>query len=167
MWRLEALCTTRSSPSRYHSTTDSTHTMQLKTVNEDIPLKSFSGVDDEAQDTITHMTGHGTEGKDDASTYSYSTNSTTSNLVGPGRVLGNFCSSAGKRLERTLGDIAQKAGFGPEAIYQKIRDLCLEDWMANNEKGEIILSLRNVRPLNAMLTSLLRNLCFKLFQQTK
>ena len=52
----------------------------------------------------------------------YSSNYTMSNLVGPGRVLGNLYSSLGRRLERSIGASAHKAGFGPSATYEKIQD---------------------------------------------
>ncbi|KLO14309.1 hypothetical protein SCHPADRAFT_927927 [Schizopora paradoxa] len=48
-------------------------------------------------------------------TYSYastlSTNYTTSNLAGPGRVLGNLYSIAGSSLERGVGSIARRTGI--------------------------------------------------------
>ena len=50
----------------------------------------------------------------------YSTNYTMSNLVGPGRVLGNLYSSLGRRLERYIGASAHKAGYGPSATYDAI-----------------------------------------------
>ena len=50
----------------------------------------------------------------------YSTNYTMSNLVGPGRVLGNLYSSLGRRLERSIGVSAHKAGYGPSATYDAI-----------------------------------------------
>ncbi|KLO10504.1 hypothetical protein SCHPADRAFT_514933 [Schizopora paradoxa] len=56
--------------------------------------------------------------RDDA-TYSYastwSTNYTTSNLVGAGRILGNLYSRAGSSLEKRLGRIAYRAGIGSQA----------------------------------------------------
>ena len=52
----------------------------------------------------------------------YSSNYTMSNLVGPGRVLGNLYSSLGRRLERSIGASAHKAGFGPSATYEKIQE---------------------------------------------
>ena len=55
-----------------------------------------------------------------ASSSLYSTNYTMSNLVGPGRVLGNLYSSLGRRLERSIGASAHKAGYGPTATYEAI-----------------------------------------------
>lgn len=77
---------------------------------------------------------------DDASFSSYSTNSTTSNLIGVGRTLGNFYSFTGKHLEKRLGDFAHRAGFGPEAIYQTIRALYSENWKNDKKKGEVIIA---------------------------
>ncbi|KLO14325.1 hypothetical protein SCHPADRAFT_318869 [Schizopora paradoxa] len=45
----------------------------------------------------------------------YSTNYTMSNLVGPGRLLGNLYSKAGSSLERRLGKLAYRAGIGGHA----------------------------------------------------
>ena len=58
----------------------------------------------------------------------YSTNYTMSNLVGPGRVLGNLYSSLGRRLERSIGASAHKAGFEPSTAYKKIQDCCETAW---------------------------------------
>lgn len=77
---------------------------------------------------------------DDASFSSHSTSSTTSNLIGAGRILGNFYSFTGKRLEKRLGDIAHRAGFGPEAIYQTIRALYSENWKSDKKKGEVTIT---------------------------
>ena len=62
-----------------------------------------------------------------------STNDTASNLPGPGRLLGNAYSYAGRRLERAVGVVAHKAGFGPNAVYQKIQELNKIGWR-NDEK---------------------------------
>lgn len=83
---------------------------------------------------------YGEPSSDGTSVFSYSTNSTASNLVGPGRVLGNFYSVTGRRLERALGGIAHRAGFGPEAIYERISTLYLEDWKKDGKKGESLVS---------------------------
>lgn len=72
---------------------------------------------------------------DTVSIFSHSTNSTASNLVGAGRTLGSLYSSTGRRLEKTMGNIAHKAGLGPEAIYQRISALDVEDWKRDDEKG--------------------------------
>ena len=66
-------------------------------------------------------------------TFYSSTNDTASNLPGPGRLLGNAYSYAGRRLERVVGVVAHKAGFGPNAVYQKIQELNKIGWR-NDEK---------------------------------
>ena len=61
----------------------------------------------------------------DASTGSrsslFSTNYTMSNNIGTGRVLGNLYSYAGRRLEKTIGLLAHRAGLGPNTTYEKIQ----------------------------------------------
>ena len=74
-----------------------------------------------------------------SSTSLFSTNYTMSNLVGAGRVLGNFYSFAGRRLERTVGTIAHRAGFGPSATYEKIRQAYHTSWRGEKDKGEYYL----------------------------
>ena len=69
----------------------------------------------------------------------FSTNYTMSNLVGAGRVLGNFYSFAGRRLERTVGTIAHRAGFGPSATFEKIRQMYYTSWRGEKDKGEYYL----------------------------
>lgn len=78
---------------------------------------------------------HGVLPTDNVSIFSHSTNSTASNLVGAGRILGSLYSSTGRRLEKSMGNIAHKAGLGPEAIYQRISALDVEDWKRDSEKG--------------------------------
>lgn len=78
---------------------------------------------------------HGVLPTDNVSIFSHSTNSTASNLVGAGRILGSLYSSTGRRLEKSMGNIAHKAGLGPEAIYQRISTLDVEDWKRDSEKG--------------------------------
>ena len=65
--------------------------------------------------------------EDDAQ--SFSTTSTRSDLVGPGRALGVLYSKAGRILERTANSLAHKMGFGPYAIYLRILD-STEFWSA-------------------------------------
>ena len=67
-------------------------------------------------------------------TFYSSTNDTASNLPGPGRLLGNAYSYAGRRLERAVGVVAHKAGFGPNAVYQKIQELNQIGWKNDNKK---------------------------------
>lgn len=52
-----------------------------------------------------------------------STNATTSNLPGPGRLLGRLLGFLGRRLEHVFNDFATKLGMGPEAVGQEIRKL--------------------------------------------
>ena len=66
----------------------------------------------------------------------FSTNYTTSNNIGPGRVLGNFYSYTGRNLERVVGQVAHKAGFGPTATYEKIQQLYRTEWRNDEKKGE-------------------------------
>lgn len=82
-----------------------------------------------------YRTTFGAPTNDSSSILTHSTNSTVSNLPGPGRVLGNLYSFAGQHLERRLGNVAQKAGFGPEAVYEKICALHREDWKTDGKKG--------------------------------
>lgn len=113
---------------------------------------------------------------DNISISSNSTNYTESNLAGPGRVLGNVYSSTGNRLVKTLGDIAQRVGFGPEAVYEKICLLGREDWRQDNTKGAATTLLEINNPsCNRLLASiglsmtavLLQKLCFKLINHAK
>ena len=82
-----------------------------------------------------------------SSTSLFSTNYTMSNLVGAGRVLGNFYSFAGRRLERTVGTIAHTAGFGPSATYEKIRQTYHTSWRGEKDKGEYYLVCLNALTL--------------------
>lgn len=87
--------------------------MLLEAIEEETPYRLFST----DKRTNIYDTGDGPVDGDNASfstRYSYSTNDTMSNNVGAGRVLGNFYGKAGKRLERVLGGIAHRAGFGPD-----------------------------------------------------
>ncbi len=67
---------------------------------------------------------------DSTNTYSYlstwSSNYTTSNLPGPGRLLGKLLSKTGSSLERHLGNLAYRAGIGSyakaETTLQKPRE---------------------------------------------
>lgn len=80
--------------------------------------------------------------RDTCTSYS-STNDTRSNLPGPGRVLGNFYSYAGRNIERAAGIIAHKAGFGPEAVYSKILDLYQTKWENDENKSMFLLLIYN------------------------
>lgn len=58
---------------------------------------------------------------DALSVSSISTNSTASNVIGPGRTLGLAYKFAGKRLEASLNKCFEKAGFGPHAASRRIQ----------------------------------------------
>ena len=66
----------------------------------------------------------------------FSTNYTMSNLIGAGRTLGNLYSSAGKKIEHTLNRAAHRAGYGPDAIYQKLLNLRFKTWVTKREMGK-------------------------------
>ena len=70
-------------------------------------------------------------------TSALSTNYTMSNLPGAGRVLGNLYSIAGRRLERTVGSFAHRAGIGPNATYEKIRELASGEWRGDDNKSKL------------------------------
>lgn len=59
-----------------------------------------------------------------------STNHTESDLPGPGRIVGNFYSKAGKTIEKRLGNLARKTGYGPKGTRYQIERL-LEDCHIN------------------------------------
>lgn len=111
----------------------------LQTIDEDTILDP-DVTTDSGPSPLGRWPMYGEPSSDDRSVFSHSTNSTASNLVGPGRVLGNFYSVTGRRLERALGGIAHRAGFGPEAIYERISTLYLEDWKKDGKKGESLIS---------------------------
>ena len=88
-----------------------------------------------------------------------------SNLVGPGRVLGNLYSSLGRRLE--IGASAHKAGFGPSTAYKKIQD-CYETVWSDGHLVERKLSrlLQNSYFIHYRLSwpaYFLRKMCCKMF----
>lgn len=69
--------------------------------------------------------------RDDTTTvYSYfstwSTNYTMSNLIGPGRLLGNLYSKAGASLEERLGRLVDRAGIGG---YAKAKAILGDDYV--------------------------------------
>ncbi|KDQ60488.1 hypothetical protein JAAARDRAFT_607869 [Jaapia argillacea MUCL 33604] len=59
---------------------------------------------------------------------------TASNLMGPGRTLGNFLSNAGRRLQVALGSTAERLGKGPSAAMDRIVSLTDELERARNNK---------------------------------
>ena len=60
------------------------------------------------------------------------TDSTISNLTGPGRAVDNFYCSAGRLLERFVNVTATKIGKGPLAAARRIRVLRAETFSATN-----------------------------------
>ena len=74
------------------------------------------------------------------STSYFSSNYTESNLPGAGRVLGLAYDSAGRRLERAIGKVAQKVGYRPRpyAVYQEVvNEMSQAGWM-NDEKKSVL-----------------------------
>jgi len=65
---------------------------------------------------------------DEVKTTSFGTNSTRSNLPGPGRTVGLFLGWLGKKLERQMNTLVTQRGAGPQAIAEKILRLrCIHD----------------------------------------
>lgn len=64
--------------------------------------------------------------------FSMSTNYTMSNLPGTGRILDKLYRTGGRKLERLLGRLAQRAGYGPVAVSLRIRQLA---WDLSNSSG--------------------------------
>lgn len=64
---------------------------------------------------------------DDASlsseSFFMSTNYTMSNLPGTGRILDKLYRAGGRKVERCLGRLAQRAGYGPDAVSLRIRQI--------------------------------------------
>lgn len=119
-------------------------------IDENIASKSFWAATNNSTYPLGHRTARGTPTNDSASIFSHSTNSTASNLIGTGRVLGNFYSLTGRHLERTLGDIAHRVGFGPEAIYQKICEVEHPSYRDSGWcRGELILITKVALSLTA------------------
>ena len=73
-----------------------------------------------------------------------STNYTETGLIGPGRTLGIFYSYAGRRLERVVGKVAHKAGYGPQATYLKIQELLRTEWKVDDKKSRIVSLLFSI-----------------------
>ena len=82
------------------------------------------------------------------STSNPSTNDTESNLPGAGRTLGRFYDSAGRRLEKAMGIVAQKVGYRPrsDVIYQEIvLELSRAGWMNDEKKSVLFLISSSTR----------------------
>ena len=97
-------------------------------------------VDDECSDSVIDDNFDEETTAYFASSSYYSANYTQSNLAGTGRVLGNFYSYIGKRVERLTGIVVQKVGVRPKSdiIYEQIRELYQAEWL-NNEKKSMSL----------------------------
>lgn len=46
---------------------------------------------------------------------------TADDLVGPGRILGNVYSHFGRKVERVLGNVAEKMAYGPRATAKRLK----------------------------------------------
>ena len=66
----------------------------------------------------------------------FSTNYTMSNLIGAGRTLGLLYSRAGRAFEKSAAFVAEKAGYGPQAIYNKL--LVSTRTSTKDEPGELV-----------------------------
>lgn len=65
------------------------------------------------------------------------TDSTTSNIYGPGRVVGKLLSSSGRRLENLLGRTAQRLGYGPPALVYRLLTRLREQHGRFNHYGRV------------------------------
>ena len=101
------------------------------------------------------------------SSSSFSTNYTMTNLVGAGRVLGNLYVILGRYLERILGEAAYSAGFGPDAIFERITQLYYDGWRDDRNKSESLQCLVVETYWPSLIELLLRRLCNKLLDHTK
>lgn len=84
-----------------------------------------------------------------------SCNETSSNLIGPGRVLGLVYSSLGRSLEAQLNRFATKGGLGPDAIATGIRQMLRpplhENFLARLDHLELKLTFRLMNACTALL----------------
>lgn len=69
-----------------------------------------------------------------------SSNETMDNLPGPGRVLGNFYTSAGRRLENEIGRVAVRLGCGPHIAARKIQEILNDKSLRSTQR---LKKLRN------------------------
>ena len=81
-----------------------------------------------------------------------STNYTETGLIGAGRTLGIFYSYAGRRLERVVGKVAHKAGYGPQATYLKIQELLRTEWKVDDKKSKFVSLLFSIYTTNLVFT---------------
>lgn len=99
---------------------------------------------------------------DSSSSYEYtacsqdsSSNATSSNLIGPGRVLGLVYSSLGRSLETRLNRFAAKGGLGPDAIASQIRQMLRpplhENFLARLDHLELKVTFRLMNACTSLL----------------
>ena len=107
----------------------------LQAIPEDSSLFEF---DNDASDNRANLWERSNALSSDnySSISTFSTNYTMSNLIGAGRTLGNLYSSAGKKIEHTLNRAAHRAGYGPDAIYQKLLNLRFKTLVTKHEMGK-------------------------------
>lgn len=150
--------------------------MDLHPIDESTSLDSFADVDNGTRRLGRSSHNRRAFIEDDVTLYTgyTSTNATTANMIGAGRTLGKFYGKAGKPLAEMLGNIAHKYGFGPDAVYDKIRTLYSQNWRTDNKKGGMFESQDLLRCITHyaflyvhLAASKLQNLCFKLFEHTK
>lgn len=136
--------------------TVTTFAMSLLKLDKDTITSDSDSTTSIGKHSLRHRTVYGAAASNNgssASIYTYSTTSTMSNNIGAGRTIDKAFRKGGKRLEKMLGNLAHKLGKGPEATYQRICDLYLNDWRKNSEKGttssalQPALSLINFTPL--------------------
>ena len=81
-----------------------------------------------------------------------STKYTETGLIGAGRTIGILYSSAGRRLERVVGNVAHKAGYGPQATYLKIQELIRTEWKVDDKKSKIVSLLFSIYTAKPVFT---------------
>jgi hypothetical protein len=97
-----------------------------------------------------------------------SDNATMSNLPGPGRLLDKFYQSSGRELEKSLGKLADRAGFGPAAAERSVRDEIMRCYEQLLEVRDVELSQQKfdwIRLPGAEAT--VRKACRKLLRYTQ
>ncbi len=73
---------------------------------------------------------------------SISSTRTESNQVGPGRVMGNWISAAGRGLEKTMGRLALRARVGPVVrVEQRISSFSKTLFLSEPEREEVCSTL--------------------------
>lgn len=99
---------------------------------------------------------------DSSSSYEYtacsqdsSSNETSSNLIGPGRVRGLVYSSLSRSLETRLNRFAAKGGLGPDAIASQIRQILRpplhENFLARLDHLELKVTFRLMNACTSLL----------------